>query len=176
MFNLCASGAGQWSPRPLDAEHVAGQEVITEEEDILLLELLRAQIKYRAARQYAQAARQAAGNTDGAAFQDRAYQVINPPPAACFVAQRSQGSLVSQNCTHTAVDALYACISTRGGSDGVIRCLHFRAVLAAGSYCISSDNVLALSVHHASCACPTTSVLVLILATAAATSGPSKLT
>ena len=79
--NLCASDAGQWSPRPLDAEHVAGQEVITEEEDVLLLELLRAQIKYRAARQYAQAARQAAGNTDGAAFQDRAYQVISPPLA-----------------------------------------------------------------------------------------------
>ena len=36
------------------------------------------QVKYRAARQYAHAARQAAGNTDGAAFQDRAYQVLQP--------------------------------------------------------------------------------------------------
>ncbi len=70
--------AGQWSPRPLDAEHVAGQEVIPEEDDMRLLELLRAQIKYRAARQYAHAARQAAGGTDGAAFQDRAYQVMQP--------------------------------------------------------------------------------------------------
>lgn len=34
------------------------------------------QVKYRAARQYAHAARQAAGHADGgAAFQDRAYQV-----------------------------------------------------------------------------------------------------
>lgn len=74
-LELCAPVVGQWSPRPLDAEHVAGQDVITEEEDVLLLELQRAQIKYRAARQYAHAARQAAGHTDGAAFQDRAYQV-----------------------------------------------------------------------------------------------------
>ncbi len=35
--------AGQWSPKPLDAEHVAGQEVVTEEEDMRLLELQRAQ-------------------------------------------------------------------------------------------------------------------------------------
>ena len=55
---------------------MAGQEVIPEEDDMRLLELLRAQIKYRAARQYAHAARQAAGGTDGAAFQDRAYQVM----------------------------------------------------------------------------------------------------
>ena len=34
-----------------------------------------AQVRYRAARQYAHAARQAAGRPDGAAFQDRAYQV-----------------------------------------------------------------------------------------------------
>ena len=33
------------------------------------------QVRYRAARQYAHAARQAAGRPDGAAFQDRAYQV-----------------------------------------------------------------------------------------------------
>jgi len=43
-----------------------------------LLELQRAQVKYRAARQYAHAARQAAGHTDGAVFQDRAYQVRSP--------------------------------------------------------------------------------------------------
>ena len=60
---------------------MAGQEVIPEEEDMRLLELLRAQIKYRAARQYAHAAKQAAGGTDGAAFQDRAYQVMYPPPS-----------------------------------------------------------------------------------------------
>ncbi len=35
---------GQWSPRPLDAEHVVGQDVIPEEEDARLLELLRAQV------------------------------------------------------------------------------------------------------------------------------------
>ena len=58
---------------------MAGQEVVPEDEDWRLLELQRAQIKYRAARQYAHAARQAAGNTDGAAFQDRAYQVLGPP-------------------------------------------------------------------------------------------------
>ncbi|CAK0785772.1 hypothetical protein CVIRNUC_008983 [Coccomyxa viridis] len=65
---------GQWSPKPLEAEHAAGQEVVTEEEDLRLLDLQRAQVRYRAARQYAHAARQAAGRPDGAAFQDRAYQ------------------------------------------------------------------------------------------------------
>jgi len=77
---------GQWSPKPLDAEHVAGQEVIPEEEDMRLLELQRAQVKYRAARQYAHAARQAAGHTDGAVFQDRAYQVRSPITLISFVA------------------------------------------------------------------------------------------
>lgn len=37
---------GQWSPRPLDPEHVAGQDVIPEEEDARLLELLRAQVSH----------------------------------------------------------------------------------------------------------------------------------
>lgn len=36
---------GQWSPRPLAAAVVAGQDVVGEEDDRRLLELLRAQVR-----------------------------------------------------------------------------------------------------------------------------------
>ncbi len=35
---------GQWSPRPLEPEHVVGQDVIPEEEDARLLDLLRKKV------------------------------------------------------------------------------------------------------------------------------------
>lgn len=36
---------GQWSPRPLEPEHVVGQDVIPEEEDARLLDLLRKKVR-----------------------------------------------------------------------------------------------------------------------------------
>lgn len=36
---------GQWSPAPLDLDSVAGQEIVTQQEDEELLELLRAQVR-----------------------------------------------------------------------------------------------------------------------------------
>lgn len=36
---------GQWSPRPLEPEHVVGQDVIPEEEDTRLLDLLRKKVR-----------------------------------------------------------------------------------------------------------------------------------
>lgn len=36
---------GQWSPRPLEPEHVVGLDVIPEEEDARLLDLLRKKVR-----------------------------------------------------------------------------------------------------------------------------------
>ncbi|BDA46670.1 probable cactin [Coccomyxa sp. Obi] len=66
---------GQWSPRPLEPEHVVGQDVIPEEEDARLLDLLRKKVKYHAAQQFSRAAMQAAAQrSGGASASDRAYQ------------------------------------------------------------------------------------------------------
>ena len=75
---------------------------------MLLLELQRAQIKYRAARQYTHAARQAAGHTDGAAFQDRAYQVLYLTPLASLQHRSCSAKLAS-----TSVSSL--CVTHCGG-------------------------------------------------------------
>ncbi len=66
---------GQWSPEPLPLESIAGQEIITQEEDEELLELLRAQVKAQeAAVLRAAAARAARGAPAGAEDADRAYR------------------------------------------------------------------------------------------------------
>ncbi|EIE19628.1 hypothetical protein COCSUDRAFT_67727 [Coccomyxa subellipsoidea C-169] len=66
---------GQWSPRPLEPEHVVGQDVIPEEEDARLLDLLRKKVRYHAAQQFSRAAMQeAAQRGSGASASDRAYQ------------------------------------------------------------------------------------------------------
>ncbi|KAK9806113.1 hypothetical protein WJX72_002023 [[Myrmecia] bisecta] len=70
---------GQWSPRPLDPEHVIGQDVIPEDDDRALLDLMRAQVKYKEAAKFKAAA--AAGGTGSAANQaDRLYQQMISDP------------------------------------------------------------------------------------------------
>lgn len=66
---------GQWSPEPLPLESIAGQEIITLEEDEELLELLRAQIKAQEAAVLRTAAAHAArGGAATADDADRAYR------------------------------------------------------------------------------------------------------
>jgi len=56
---------GEYSPRPLAPEHYAGMEVVDEEDDLREIQVLRAQIRYKAAQEFAASSRGGAGGGGG---------------------------------------------------------------------------------------------------------------
>lgn len=80
------SAAGTYSPRPLPPEHVVGHDVVPEDEDLQLLELLRAQVKAKESQRFRAAATAAAAAALGSSVSvdaDRLYrQMVANPRAA----------------------------------------------------------------------------------------------
>ncbi|KAL3159310.1 hypothetical protein ABBQ32_011264 [Trebouxia sp. C0010 RCD-2024] len=75
---------GQWSPVPLDAQHIGNQDVVHEDEDQRLIDLLRKQVQYKEASRFrAAASAAAAGVASGLNEADRAYrQMVSDPSSS----------------------------------------------------------------------------------------------
>ena len=77
---------GQYSPRPLAPEHYGGMEVVDEEDDLREIQVLRAQIRYKAAQEFAASSGRGGGIQAGAVGSgeaDRIYrQIVRDPEGA----------------------------------------------------------------------------------------------
>ncbi|DBA94110.1 hypothetical protein WJX77_004695 [Trebouxia sp. C0004] len=74
---------GQWSPAPLDAQHIGNQDVVHEDDDQRLLDLLRKQVQYHEANRFRTAASAAAaGAAPGLNEADRAYRQMVADPSS----------------------------------------------------------------------------------------------
>lgn len=78
---------GEYSPRPLAPEHHAGMDIVSEEDDLREMQVLRAQIRYKAAEEFAASSgggrRRGAAGGGGGGEADRIYrQIVRDPEGA----------------------------------------------------------------------------------------------
>lgn len=88
------ASSGEWSPRPLPVEHIAGHQVVSEEEDSRMISLLREKVRLRASQQFLLAAASAAqlpgmsskhAAAAGATEQIYRRMVVNPKSAESII-------------------------------------------------------------------------------------------
>lgn len=72
---------GQWSPEPISAEQIVGLDVISEEDDLRLLELQRAQVRYSMARRFRPEVALQAASQSGFSEVDRQWQAMMSDPS-----------------------------------------------------------------------------------------------